>query len=49
MLSDSRNYLHVAWWYPTFPGAALMLTVMGANLLGDGLRDLWDPRMRSSQ
>jgi peptide/nickel transport system permease protein len=48
MLSDSRNYLHVAWWYPTFPGLALMLTVMGANLLGDGLRDLWDPRMRSS-
>jgi ABC-type dipeptide/oligopeptide/nickel transport system permease subunit len=46
MLSDSRNYLHVAWWYPTFPGIALMLLVMGANLLGDGLRDLWDPRMR---
>ena len=49
MLSDSRNYLHVAWWYPTFPGLALMLTVMGANLLGDGLRDVWDPRLRSAQ
>ncbi len=49
MLSDSRNYLHVAWWYPTVPGTGLMLTVMAANLLGDGLRDLWDPRMRASE
>lgn len=48
MLSESRNYLAVAWWYPTFPGLALLLTVMGANILGDGLRDLWDPRMRSA-
>ncbi len=48
MLSESRNYLEVAWWYPTFPGLALLLTVMSANVLGDGLRDLWDPRMRSA-
>ena len=47
MLSESRNYLQVAWWYPTFPGLALLLTVVGANLLGDGLRDLWDPRMHA--
>lgn len=49
MLSESRNYLQVAWWYPTFPGLALLLTVLAANLLGDGLRDLWDPRMRSNR
>jgi peptide/nickel transport system permease protein len=48
MLSDSRNYLQVAWWYPSFPGLALMLTVLGANLLGDGLRDVWDPRMQAT-
>lgn len=48
MLSESRNYLEVAWWYPTFPGLALLLTVMGANILGDGLWDLWDPRRRSA-
>ncbi len=46
MLSDSRNYLQVAWWYPTFPGLALMLVVVGANLMGDGLRDMWDPRIQ---
>ncbi|MBI3966447.1 MAG: ABC transporter permease [Chloroflexi bacterium] len=46
MLSESRNYLQVAWWYPSFPGIALLVTVMGTNLLGDGLRDLWDPRLQ---
>jgi peptide/nickel transport system permease protein len=46
MLSDSRNYLSAAWWFPTFPGLALICTILGANLLGDGLRDLWDPRTR---
>ncbi len=46
MLSDSRTYLNVAWWFPTFPGVALIGTILGANLLGDGLRDLWDPRTR---
>ena len=37
-----------AWWWPTFPGLALMLTVLGFNLLGDGLRDWIDPRLRGS-
>lgn len=46
MLSDSRNYLNAAWWFPTFPGLALISCILGANLLGDGLRDLWDPRAR---
>lgn len=43
MMSDSRNYLVFAWWYPTFPGLALVSCVLGANLIGDGLHDLWDP------
>ena len=47
MLSDGRGYLRQAWWLATFPGLALMLTVLGANMLGDWLRDRWDPRLRS--
>lgn len=47
MLSDSRNYLQNAWWYPAFPGLAMMLLVLGANLVGDGLRDIWDPYSRN--
>jgi peptide/nickel transport system permease protein len=43
MLSDSRNYLALAWWYPAFPGIALVALVLGANMLGDGLQDRWDP------
>jgi peptide/nickel transport system permease protein len=46
MLADSRSYLSAAWWFPTFPGLALIACILGANLLGDGLRDLWDPRTR---
>lgn len=47
MMADSRSYLNIAWWFPLFPGLALIGCVLGANLLGDGLRDRWDPRMRS--
>lgn len=47
MMSESRSYLNIAWWFPLFPGLALVSCVLGANLLGDGLRDRWDPRMRS--
>lgn len=46
MLGDGRDYLAVAWWLPTFPGLFIMLTVLGANLLGDCLRDMLDPRLR---
>jgi peptide/nickel transport system permease protein len=46
IISDGRLYLEQAWWYPTFPGVAIMLTVMGFNLMGDGLRDIIDPRLR---
>ena len=48
-IAESREYLPTAWWYATFPGVAILLTVMGFNLLGDGLRDLVDPRLRRSR
>ncbi len=46
MLSEGRAYLRAAPWITTFPGAAIMVTVLAINLLGDGLRDALDPRMR---
>jgi peptide/nickel transport system permease protein len=46
MLSLGRSYLREAWWVATFPGLAILITVLGFNLLGDGLRDLLDPRLR---
>jgi peptide/nickel transport system permease protein len=46
MTSDGRTFLRDYWWYPTFPGLAIMGTVIGFNLMGDGLRDLLDPRLR---
>ncbi|HEU4328269.1 MAG TPA: ABC transporter permease [Roseiflexaceae bacterium] len=47
MLSAARDYVGQGkWWYSTFPGLAIMLTVLGFNLLGDGLRDALDPRLR---
>jgi peptide/nickel transport system permease protein len=45
MVSTGRNFLLDQWWYPTFPGLAILVTAMGCNLLGDGLRDLLDPRL----
>jgi peptide/nickel transport system permease protein len=48
MLADSYKYFTTgAWWVFFFPGAAIMLSVLGFNLLGDGLRDALDPRLRS--
>jgi peptide/nickel transport system permease protein len=47
MLSTARDYVGQGqWWYATFPGLAIMLTVLGFNLLGDGLRDALDPGLR---
>ena len=46
MLAEGRDYLSNAWWLATVPGVAISLVVLGANLLGDGLRDLLDPRLR---
>jgi len=44
MLADGRDYIRDAWWLSAFPGLAIMVTSAGVNLLGDGLRDLLDPR-----
>ncbi|WP_458189996.1 nickel transporter permease [Haladaptatus sp. NG-WS-4] len=44
MLSAGRNHLQTAWWVVNFPGLVIMITVLGFNLLGDGLRDVLDPR-----
>lgn len=46
MIAESREFLPEAWWYATAPGIAIFLVVMGFNLLGDGLRDILDPRIR---
>jgi len=48
MLSDSRLYIvSGAWWAATFPGIAIIFAVLGLNLLGDGLRDILDPRLKT--
>jgi ABC-type molybdate transport system ATPase subunit len=48
MLSDGRSYLQTAWWVGVFPGLAIMLTVLGLNLLGDWLRDSLDPNSQAN-
>ena len=45
MLAEGRDYLSNAWWLATAPGLVISLVVLGANLLGDGLRDLLDPHI----
>jgi peptide/nickel transport system permease protein len=47
MLADGRGFIEQAWWYTVFPGLAIVLTVLCFNLLGDGLRDVLDPRQRT--
>jgi len=47
MLGDGRNYLHTAWWIAIFPGLALILLTMSISLVGDWLRDVLDPTLRS--
>jgi peptide/nickel transport system permease protein len=47
MVADGRDALIEAWWIATFPGIAIVLTVIAFNLLGDGLRDALDPRLRT--
>ncbi|MAC80087.1 MAG: D-ala-D-ala transporter subunit [Rhodobacteraceae bacterium] len=46
MISEAREFLPEAWWYAAAPGLAIFLVVMGFNLLGDGLRDILDPKLR---
>jgi peptide/nickel transport system permease protein len=45
MLDEGRNYITTAWWLALFPGVAILLLVLGINLVGDWLRDVLDPRM----
>ena len=45
MLADSRAHISTAWWLPLFPGLFILTTVLGINLLGDGLRDILDPKL----
>jgi peptide/nickel transport system permease protein len=46
IVAEGRKYMSTAWWIPTFAGLAIMITVLGANLTGDWLRDKLDPRLR---
>lgn len=46
IISVGRKFLLDQWWYPTFPGVFIVLTVVGYNILGDALRDVFDPRLR---
>lgn len=46
LVSSGRSFILDQWWYGTFPGLAILITAMGCNLLGDGIRDMLDPRLR---
>ncbi|WP_225774491.1 D,D-dipeptide ABC transporter permease [Pseudomonas sp. Marseille-Q5115] len=46
MVASGRNFILDHWWYSTFPGVAILITAIGFNLLGDGVRDLLDPRQK---
>jgi peptide/nickel transport system permease protein len=48
-IAEGREYLPQSWWVVTFPGLGILITVLGFNLFGDGLRDLLDPRLRRSR
>lgn len=48
MLSEAREFILRAWWVVTFPGLAILLTVLAINLMGDGLRDAFDPKLKRS-
>ena len=46
MLAEAREFILRAWWVVTFPGVAILVTVLAINLMGDGLRDALDPQLR---
>ncbi len=46
MLTAGKNNMEIAWWLSVFPGLAILVTVLGYNLLGEGLRDILDPRLK---
>jgi ABC-type dipeptide/oligopeptide/nickel transport system permease subunit len=45
MVAGGRDYIFTAWWITTFPGVCIFLLVMGVNLMGQGLRDAFDPKL----
>jgi peptide/nickel transport system permease protein len=47
MLAEGKDNIEIAWWLSVFPGLAILITVLGYNLLGEGIRDSLDPRLRS--
>jgi ABC-type dipeptide/oligopeptide/nickel transport system permease subunit len=46
MLAEGKDYMMIAWWASVIPGVAIVVTVLGINLLGDALRDTFDPRLK---
>ena len=48
MLADAREFILRAWWVVTFPGLAILIAVLAFNIMGDGLRDALDPKMKRS-
>ncbi|MCB1417810.1 MAG: ABC transporter permease subunit [Notoacmeibacter sp.] len=48
MLAEAREFIQRAWWVVTFPGLAILITVLAINLMGDGLRDALDPKLKQS-
>jgi dipeptide transport system permease protein len=48
MLADAREFILRAWWVITLPGLAILVTVLAINLVGDGLRDALDPKLKRS-
>jgi len=48
MLAEAREFILRAWWVVTFPGIAILVTVLAINLVGDGLRDALDPKLKRS-
>jgi peptide/nickel transport system permease protein len=45
VLTSGKDFIHFAWWLSLFPGIAILLTVLAFNLVGEGLRDVLDPRL----
>ncbi|MDI6756715.1 MAG: ABC transporter permease [Endomicrobiia bacterium] len=45
MISSGKDYIHLAWWLSLFPGLAILATVLSFNMLGEGLRDVFDPKL----
>ncbi|HID36284.1 MAG TPA: ABC transporter permease [Ghiorsea sp.] len=47
MLTEGKDNIQIAWWLSVYPGLAILITVLGYNLLGEGLRDVFDPKLKS--